>query len=57
MKMKECSMKKIIFALLCVCLLAAASAVFADGETVRVQAGTAEFPLAPETTRVFEWTK
>ena len=31
--------------------------LFADGETVRVQAGTAEFPLAPETTRVFEWTK
>ena len=30
MIMKECSMKKIIFALLCVCLLAAASAVFAD---------------------------
>lgn len=31
--------------------------LFADGETVRVQAGTAEFPLAPETTRVFEWKK
>lgn len=29
--------------------------LFADGETVRVQAGTAEFPVAPETTRVFEW--
>ena len=33
------------------------SELFADGETVRVQAGTAEFPLAPETTRVFEWKK
>ena len=31
--------------------------LFADGETVRVQGGTAEFPLAPETARVFEWTK
>ena len=31
--------------------------LFADGETVRIQAGTAEFPLAPETTRVFEWKK
>ena len=31
--------------------------LFADGETVRTQAGTAEIPLAPETTRVFEWAK
>ena len=32
MRIKECSMKKIIFVLLCVCLLAATTAVFADGE-------------------------
>ncbi|MBO4647227.1 MAG: hypothetical protein J5806_03625 [Lentisphaeria bacterium] len=31
--------------------------LFADDETVQVRAGTAEIPVAPETTRVFEWTK
>ena len=31
--------------------------LFADDETVQVRAGTAEFPVAPETTRVFEWAR
>ena len=31
--------------------------LFADGETVPVQAGTAEFSSAPETTRVFEMVR